>query len=70
MPDHDTLELLELAERDVPFCPTCGDPTALRAHADGSVWLECSVLVAPQTGMRRLLRFAVPHFRRQVLTAD
>jgi ssDNA-binding Zn-finger/Zn-ribbon topoisomerase 1 len=73
MPDHDTtLEILEQAERDVTRCTVCTEPTVLQAHADGSIWLECSTLAdADQRGgLRRLATLAVPHFRREVVPAD
>ena len=70
MPDHDiTLETLELAERDMPRCPACGETTVLHARPDGSIWLECPELERPKGAFHRVLTLAVPHFRREVVAA-
>jgi hypothetical protein len=71
MPDHDTtLELLELAERDVPNCPACGAPTVLDARPDGSIWLQCPGFEPERSALRHVLAAAGSHYRRQVMTTD
>jgi ribosomal protein S27AE len=70
MPDHETLQLLELAERDAPICPTCAAPTVLAAHGDGSIWLQCPQYEPHRSTLRHVLAAAGSHYRREILTAD
>ena len=66
------LEKIELAERDTPSCPFCGERTVAVAHPDGSVWLECPAAAARPTGLRRWLSLDLVggHTRRLVIGAD
>jgi hypothetical protein len=48
------LELIEGAEREVPFCDQCGAPTA-PVERDGALWLECTTLSEGKSPLRRLL---------------
>ena len=47
------MDRIERAERESPFC-LCGAPNAAVAHGD-TVWLECSTLRQPSSGLSGLL---------------
>jgi hypothetical protein len=72
MDDRGTvLEQIEQAQRDVPTCETCGEPTVPVAHDSGSIWLECTTLHRPQGTLRRLLALdlVAGHTRRRIAGA-
>lgn len=62
------LEVLELAQRETPFCGACGSPT-LPVARGGSLWLECASAQEDRPFLRRLLslEFAAGHTRRVIL---
>jgi hypothetical protein len=63
------LEQIELAQRDVPVCVACGEPTVPVPHDGGSIWLECASLLQPRRGLQRLLPLDVVsgHTRRRIV---
>jgi hypothetical protein len=64
--DSIVLEMMELAEADVPFCP-CGARTIPVARND-ALWLECASLAEDKPFLTRLitLEFLFGHTRRLI----
>ncbi|HXG39425.1 MAG TPA: hypothetical protein VNJ28_00650 [Candidatus Limnocylindrales bacterium] len=60
------VERIERAQRDDPFCPACGEPTAPVARSD-ALWLECISLCERPSGLAGLLRLDLRgHLRRWI----
>jgi len=67
MSDH--AHLLDLIERSLgtdPVCPACGAPTTIDEQ-DGSLWIVCSLTIAPDGFAQRLSAAVLPHRRRLML---
>ncbi len=65
--NQDLLERIEDAERIVPYCEQCGQPTTI-AERDHALWLECTSLASRGSRLQSLLRldFASLHTRQPV----
>jgi len=68
-PQAVAVDQIERAQREEPFCPTCGAPTVPVADA-GQIWLRCSQDIQPHSGLARLLSFFPlgGHIQRSILS--
>jgi hypothetical protein len=61
------VDLIETAERSAPYC-LCGEHMIAVGH-DHSIWLECSSLAKPRSGLSSLLNriTSFTHTRRIIM---
>ena len=61
-----TLEIIEQAGRDQPFCPACGRPNHAVAR-DGVIWIECQGWCDRKSLMARITLAIAGHTRHQLV---
>ncbi len=61
-----TLEIIEQAGRDQPYCATCGRPNHAVAR-NGIIWIECQGWEDRKSQIARVLFAAAAHTRHQLV---
>lgn len=61
-----TLEIIEQAGRDQPYCTTCGRPNHAVAR-DGIIWIECQGWEDRKSLIARVLFATAAHSRQQLV---
>jgi hypothetical protein len=61
-----TLEIIEQAGRDQPFCPSCGSPNHAVAR-DGVIWIECQAWGDRKSLIARIILATAGHTRHQLV---
>ncbi len=61
-----TLEIIEQAGRDQPYCTTCGRPNNAVAR-DGVIWIECQGWADRKSLIARVLFATAVHTRHQLV---
>lgn len=61
-----TLEIIEQAWRDQPYCTACGQPNHAVAR-DGVIWIECQGWSDSKSLISRVILTATGHTRSQLV---